>query len=119
VHVAVAEYYLERNELDRAAPVLARAEQLAPDDTEVLQARAQLALLQKDLKSGIAYAEKALTVAPKSPDAKLMLARAYALDEQPTKAVQALSGMEPLDRVDRPEALILWVDLLFGLNELD
>jgi len=97
----IAFEYLKRGEPAQALPVAIEAEKLAPDHFAACLALGQVLLETNDVQRAIPELEKAATLAPGSPQAHFMLARAYTRAGRETDAARARAEFTRLDQIVR------------------
>ena len=97
----IAFEYLKRGEPAQALPVASEAAKLAPDHFAACLALGQVLLETNDLQRAIPELEKAATLAPGSPQAHFMLARAYTRAGREADAARARAEFTRLDQIVR------------------
>ncbi len=117
--LALADYYRQTRQHERAGQELEGARRLAPEDPEVLTALARHALETREPEQALEYANMALERDPGSANAAIYKAHAYALRQKMDEAIQALQAMSPDARVDNPQSLIFLAELLYSRLRLE
>lgn len=97
----IAFEYLKRGEAAQALPLAVDAEKLAPDHFAACLALGQVLLELNEIPRAIPELEKAATLAPGSPQAQFMLARAYARAGRAADAARARAEFTRLDQIVR------------------
>jgi tetratricopeptide (TPR) repeat protein len=93
--------YLKRGQADQALPVAVEAARLAPDYFAARLALGQVLLELNEVPRATAELEAATTLAPGSPQAYFMLARAYARAGRQEDAARARAEFTRLDEIVR------------------
>ena len=97
----IAFEYLKRGEAAQALPFAVDAEKLAPEHFAACLALGQVLLEMNDIPRAIPELEKAAALAPGSPQAQFMLARAYARAGRSADAARARAEFTRLDQIVR------------------
>lgn len=97
----IAFEYLKRGEAVQALPFAADARKLAPDQFAACLALGQVLLETNDLQRAIPELERAATLAPGSPQAHFILARAYTRAGRAADAARARAEFTRLDQIVR------------------
>lgn len=106
---ALGDICRERNQLDEAAALIARAVELAPNDVAVLRAQGDLSLARRDWKEALLYLDKVLALEP--GNIMVSLNRAVALVEMG----DALAAIDALESCLTKGVSEQWVYEMLGL----
>jgi tetratricopeptide (TPR) repeat protein len=95
--VTLTDIYLARGLPDKAADAVAKAQQLEPENTKVVERAAMVAANAGRIEEAIALNEKVLATKPDSSEVMLALADLYNRNKQPKKAEEVLNKLIALD----------------------
>lgn len=95
--VTLSDIYLARGLAEKAADAIAKAQQLEPENTKVMERAAAVAASAGRIDEAIALNEKVLAAKPDNTEVMVSLADLYNRKKQPKKAEEILNRVVELD----------------------